>query len=247
MTGPSAPRLLRRRRLLVASAPVALLLLFVALRLLTLNPVHERTLAGYLAGDKPQTLSWAEKLGWVNVVESFRAPFAVGDAHVLSGHFALARPAFEEAFDLVPKGGVEECKVRVNLGLTYEALGDMAKARERTEEWKQFYDKGIAITRDRPPVCEAPEGGQTGQQLDQAQERMQEKSQPAPGQPQPTPETSPAPQPTPTPDPAKTPSQEQQDALREQQRRSTIERNEERGNDDRVAPGGDTGGYPRPW
>lgn len=247
MTRTKATRLLRRRRMLVASAPVVMLLLFIALRLLTLNPVHERTLAGYVAGDKAQTLSWAEKQGWVNVVEAFRAPFAVGDAHVLSGHFALARPAFEEALALVSKGGIEECKVRVNLGLTYEALGDEAKARERTEEWKQFYDKGIAITRDRPPLCDAPEGGQTGQQLADAQERMQEKNQPAPGGPPPTPQVPTTPQPTPTPDPENAPSQEQQDALRDQQRQSTIERNEERGDDDRVAPDGGVGTYPRPW
>ncbi|MDV3220897.1 hypothetical protein [Intrasporangium sp.] len=227
-----------------------LLLILVALRLLTLNAVHTQTLAGYEAGDKARTLTWGERQGWVNVVERFRAPFAVGDAHVLSGHFGLARPWFEQAFELVPKGGVEECRVRVNLGLTYEALGDEARAKERTEEWRQFYEKGLTITRERPPLCDAPEGGETGQQLADAEQRMEEKNevQPAPegGQPQPE-QPQPTPQPTPTPDPDKAPSQEQQDALREQQRQSTIERNQRRGSDDRVEPEGGVGTYPRPW
>jgi hypothetical protein len=244
---------LRRRRLLLGSAPVVLLLLVVALRLLTLNAVADQTLAAYQEGDKARTMTWGERQGWVNVVEEFRHPFAVGDAHVLTGHFALARPWFEQAFEQVPKGGIDECKVRVNLGLTYEALGDEAKARERTEEWKQFYDKGIAITRDRPPLCDAPEGEQTGEQLAQAQERMEQKAQPEPGEPEPQPQPGPGPtpqptpQPTPTPDPDNTPSQEQQDALREQQRQNTIERNQQRGDDDRTLPEGGLGSYPKPW
>ena len=150
----------------------------------SLNLVHAQTLDAYEAGDKPRTLTWGERQGWVNVVEPFRSPFAIGDAHVLSGHFELARPWFEQAFEQVPKGGIDDCKVRVNLGLTYEALGDAAKARERTDEWKQYYDKGITITKERPPLCEAPEGGQTGEQLQQAQQRMEQKNSDAPPQDQ---------------------------------------------------------------
>lgn len=240
----------RRRRLLLASAPLVALLVLVAARLMTLNLVHAQTLAAYQAGDKPRTLTWGERQGWVNVVEQFRSPFAIGDAHVLSGHFDLARPWFEQAFSEVPKGGIDDCKVRVNLGLTYEALGDAAKARERTDEWRQFYDKGIAITKERPPLCEAPEGGQTGEQLRQAQQRLQTKRSDAPPQDQqqqgqPAPQPAPT-QPAPTPDPGKTPSQEEQDYLKEQQRRNTIERNQQQGNDNTV-PGDGSSTYPKPW
>lgn len=239
----------RRRRLLLASAPVVALLVVLAARLLSLNLVHDQTLAAYTSGTRATTLTWAERQGWVNVAEPFRAPFALGDAQVIGGHFDLARPHFEEAFELVPKGGIEDCKVRVNLGLTYEALGDAAKARERTTEWRQFYDKGIAITRDRPPLCDAPEGGETGQQLQETEQRLEQKNsgdqqseEPAPAPPQ----TPPAPEVQPTPDPDNTPSQQQQDLLQEQQRQNTIERNLERGEGDRS--GSDTGQtYPKPW
>ena len=242
----------RRRRLLLASAPVVVLLVLVAARLVSLNLVHAQTLAAYEAGDTPNTLTWGERQGWVNVVESFRSPFAIGDAHVLSGHFELARPWFEQAFEQVPKGGIDDCKVRVNLGLTYEALGDAAKARERTDEWKQYYDKGITITKERPPLCDAPEGGQTGEQLQQAQQRMEEKNSEAPQDQQPPddPQQQPGPnQPSaPTPDPGNTPSQEEQDYLQEQQRQNTIERNEQQqqGTDDTV-PGDGSQGVPKPW
>lgn len=243
----------RRRRLLLASAPVVVLLLLVAARLLSLNLVHAQTLSAYQAGDKPRTLTWGERQGWVNVVEQFRSPFAIGDAHVLSGHFELARPWFEQAFEQVPKGGIDDCKVRVNLGLTYEALGDAAKARERTDEWKQFYDKGIKITKERPPLCEAPEGGQTGDQLRQAQQRMEQKSSDAPPQDQQgqqqndeQPQPGPSQPPQPTPDPGNTPSQEEQDYLKEQQRQNTIERNQQQQGAETV-PGDGSQSYPKPW
>jgi hypothetical protein len=241
----------RRRRLLLASAPVVVLLVLVALRLLSLNLVHAQTLDAYEAGDKPRTLTWGERQGWVNVVEQFRSPFAIGDAHVLSGHFELARPWFEQAFEQVPKGGIDDCKVRVNLGLTYEALGDAAKARERTDEWKQYYDKGITVTKERPPLCDAPEGGQTGEQLQQAQQRMEQKSSETPQDQQPPaePQQQPGPgqQPAPTPDPGNTPSQEEQDYLREQQRQNTIERNQQQQGSNDTVPGDGSQTVPKPW
>lgn len=244
----------RRRRLVLGSLPVVVLLVLSALRLLSLNLVAGQTLEAYEAGDRAGTQEWGERQGWVNIVEQFRSPFAIGDAHVLTGNFEHARPWFEQALEQVPKGGIDECKVRVNLGLTYEALGDAAKAKERTTEWKQFYEKGIQTTSQRPPLCDAPEGGQTGEQLQQAQQRMEDKSadpQPQQGtppeQPGNTPGQQPTPAPQPTPDPDRTPSQEQQDFLQEQQRQNTIERNQQLGEDQRDATGGESPTYPKPW
>ena len=250
----SAQQRQRRRRLLLGSLPVVVLLVLGALRLLSLNLVAAQTIEAYESGDRAATEEWGERQGWVNIVEQFRSPFAIGDAHVLTGSFEQARPWFEQALEQVPKGGIDECKVRVNLGLTYEALGDAAKAKERTTEWKQFYDKGIETTSQRPPLCDAPEGEQSGEQLQQAQERMEEKNaepQPEgetpPEQPGDTPGEQPTPQPQPTPDADNTPSQEQQEFLQEQQRQNTIERNQQLGEDDQEGSGGDGPSYPKPW
>ncbi|RKT77833.1 hypothetical protein DFJ68_1261 [Terracoccus luteus] len=242
----------RRRRLLLASLPVTVLLALVALRLVTLNPVHDRTLAAYTAGDVDGTTTWGERQGWVNVVEGFRAPFALGDAQVLAGRFEQARPYFEQAFEEVPKGGVDECKVRVNLGLTYEALGDAAKAAERETEWRQFYDKGITTMAERPPLCDAPEGGDSGQRASDAQQRMEQKSQDEqqqgqePQQPQEGQGEQPPPQPQ--PDSGQQPTPEQQERLRQQQQRNTAERNQQQDDDSRSQNGGGGGpAVPKPW
>lgn len=242
---------LRRRRLLLVSAPFVALLALLGLRLVTLNAVHDRTLAAYHAGDRGATLAWGERQGWVNTVERFRAPFAIGDAHVLAGRFDLARTAFEQALADVPDGGLDECKIRVNLGLTYERLGDDARVRERPAEAKQFYDKGIRVTRERPMVCDAPERGEgTGQRLREVQERMEQKSGTPDGQPPeaPEPEAGPQiPQAQPTPDPLNTPSEEQQRELERKQRENTVERNRRLGTQDQGEPGGGVSAYPKPW
>ncbi len=244
------PRLRRRRRrLLLASAPVIVLVAVLALRLLTLNVVADRTLAAWTAGDRPTMSAWAQRQGWVDVVERFRAPFALGDAEALGGRFEQARPLFEEAFRLVPRGGLDDCKVRVNLALTYEALGDAARAAERTDEWKQFYGLGTALTEGRPDVCDAPEGDGTGQALQDAQQRMEAKSADAPPTDPGSPPSDPSPQPTPepTPDPGSAPSQQEQDLLQELQRRNTVERNEQLGTDDRTDPSDPGPSVPKPW
>ena len=166
---------------------------------------------------------------------------------VLSGHFGLARPWFEEAFELVPKGGIEECKVRVNLGLTYEALGDEARARADGRV-ASVLREGTGGHSRAPAALRRAEGGETGEQLDQAEERMEEKNQPQPARMSSLLGGEPADSPSrPRSLIRRAPSQEQQDLLREQQRQNTIERNEQRGTDDRDEPEGGGGSYPRPW
>lgn len=246
------PQRSQRRRLLVASAPFIVLLALIGARLVTLNVVHDRTLTAYEAGDHAGTLDWAGRQGWVNVVEPFRAPSAMGSGHVVGGRFDLAQTWFEQAFEQVPKGGIDECKVRVNLGLTYERLGDNATQRERPDEARQFYEKGIRVTKERPPVCDAPETGEdTGARLQDAQERMEQKSEgmPSEGGDEPSAPSEPAPSapPQPTPDPQRAPSEEQQEELERQQRENTAERNRELGSEDRGIPNSQGEFYPKPW
>jgi tetratricopeptide (TPR) repeat protein len=240
--------------MLLASAPVVLAALLLAAKLVSLNVVHAQTLEAYRAGQEAATLEWAQRQGWVNVVEPFRASFAMGDAYLLEARYDEARPWFEKALQQVPRGGIDECKVRVNLGLTYERLGDEAKARERTLEWQQFYAKGLETTRQRPPLCDVPEqGGQTGRQLQETQQRLESKSQdqqsapPESGPPdQPGPAPAPTPAPAPAPDPEQVPSEGLQRQLQELQKRNTMERDRMLGNRQlRPGPGGNS--YPKPW
>ncbi len=61
-----------------------------------------------------------------NVLEPWVAPYDLGTTRYRQGAYAGARDQLEDALALVPPG--EECRVRTNLALAEEALGDAALA-----------------------------------------------------------------------------------------------------------------------
>lgn len=76
----------------------------------------------YAAGDYSGA---ADEFGvnrWTNVFEEWVAPFNEGTARLAAGSLDDALDALTTALETVP--AEEECTVRINLALTYEALGD---------------------------------------------------------------------------------------------------------------------------
>jgi hypothetical protein len=64
-----------------------------------------------------------------NLLETWIAPYDVGTAQYRLGDFVGAERSFQEALRVVPDR--EECRVRINLAVTVEALGDQALAEGR--------------------------------------------------------------------------------------------------------------------
>lgn len=175
-------RLELRRKLIVWSLPVVLVLLFVALKLLTMVAIGNQARTAYDGGEVTAVEQAAARLGFFNVIERHKAPFAHGDARVMAGDFDGAREAFEEALVVAPRNAVEACQIRVNLVLSLEKLGDAAKASTGLDAAKPFYDRMQAVVADAPEGCFQPPAGDAGRQLGDARGRAQEKSQPPRGQ-----------------------------------------------------------------
>ena len=112
----------RRRRLLLWSALPVLLALALAAKLLSAAWFAGQASGAFARGDAPAVESAAAVLGVANFLEPHKAPFAAGDALALSGDYAGARTAFEAALAAAP--AADECRVRVNLALSIERLGD---------------------------------------------------------------------------------------------------------------------------
>ena len=111
-----------RRRLLLASAVPVLLAVALAVKLLSVGYLGGQAAGAFGSGDQASAASAASGLGIANFVERHKAPFAAGDALVLSGDYAGARTLFEASLaDATP---ADECKVRVNLVLSIERLAD---------------------------------------------------------------------------------------------------------------------------
>lgn len=172
----------RRRRLHLAlwSAPPALLALAVAAKLLSVGVLGGAAAESYAAGQGNDVARAASWLHVVNFVEPHKAPFASGDARVLAGDFAAARDDFETALQLGP--GDDECKVRVNLVLSIEKLGDAAGGGDAAA---QLFAEGLAAAEGSPPQCHAvgpANAAGEGAALDAAEDRLTNKI--AEGKPQ---------------------------------------------------------------
>ncbi|ALV45584.1 hypothetical protein MB46_08855 [Arthrobacter alpinus] len=176
---PQDRRLRRRRRLVLTSAPVVLVALVVAVKLLTLPISAGQATTAYAAGQADGTVRAGQAMGVLNLVERYKAHFALGDGHVLHGDFDAARTEFARALDLVPQG--ESCKVRVNLVLSMEKLGDAKEKAGDPASAADLFDQGEAIIAQAPRDCFTPnsENNQDGegQALNDAKERLTQKQE----------------------------------------------------------------------
>ncbi|WP_051388998.1 hypothetical protein [Arthrobacter sp. 35W] len=224
-TGPDGtPALLRRRRrLLLASAPVVAVVVLLSIKLLSLPLLAGPAADAFARGDGATTQQMAKGLKVANLVERFKAPFAAGDALVLTGDLPGARREFESALALA--GPAADCMVRVNLVLTIEKLGDAKAAEGDAAGAKTLYEEGLAQVKAAPEGCfqpnsEANSHGEGGQ-LQEAGDRLSQKSDGAEGG---TPEAGQNPQPaesTPAPE-----VQSKLDQLQEQQKGAQKERSD---------------------
>ena len=228
-----AARLALRRKLIVWSLPLVVVVLLVAVKLLTMVAFGQQARDAYAEGDVTAVQAAGNRLGLLNVIERHKAPFALGDADVLAGDFEGARAEFEQALEVAPKGGLEACQVRVNLVLSLEKLGDAAKAASGADAAKAYYDRVGVVVGQAPQGCFNPNGGTTGQELNDAKNRAQEKSKAQP--------TQPGDQGT----PAQPPSQDKQQQLDSKTKNNQQQRAQGQG--DQNSAGGSRPQVARPW
>ena len=123
-TGPARLRL--RRRLLVFSAPVALLLVVVIVKSLSVVITGDSAASAYTERDNAGLRRAVDSLTVLNVIEPAKAYFAAGSLAVLDNRLEEADRQFSES--LARTEPVESCAARVNLQLVRETLGDRAAA-----------------------------------------------------------------------------------------------------------------------
>ncbi len=229
-------RLALRRRLVVGSLPVVAVLLLVALKLLTMVAAGAAAGNAYAAGNITGVEQAAARMGFLNVIERYKASFARGDGRVLVGDFDGARAAFEEALAMAPRDAVAACEIRVNLVLSLEKLGDAATTAAGPAAGavaaKPYFDRVQQVVDGAPKGCFQPQAGDAGQQLTDARSRAQAKSQPQPG-----------PQSPPDPNQQPAPSQDKQQQLDDK----TKDNQQQRSQSEQNRPGGSRPPAAKPW
>ena len=180
----------RRHRLLLWSALPVLLALLLAAKLLSAAWFAGQATGAFARGDAPAVGSAAVALGVANVLEPHKAPFAAGDALALSGDYAGARTAFEAALAAAP--AADECRVRANLALSIELLGDAeAAGTDSTDEGLRLLEEALAVVRAAPAGCfdsdstDSADAADTGaeERLQTAGQRLDEKIERLRGRP----------------------------------------------------------------
>ncbi|KQR68555.1 hypothetical protein ASF98_07910 [Arthrobacter sp. Leaf337] len=249
----------RRRRLLLLSAAPVLVAVALAVKLLSVGYLGSEAAASFGRGDQAGTASAASGLDIANFVERHKAPFAAGDALVLSGDFTGARARFEASLADAPPA--DECKVRVNLVLSIERLADAAAAAadataatnsaQSAADAARLYDDGLAVIRAAPPGCFSPDESKDnangaegeGDRLRGAEERLQSKAGKLGGA-APDAETGDVDK-QPQPDPE--PQQSQLDKLEESAKSAQRERNGGRQREEYLGNTDAGSGTDRPW
>ncbi|MCK0176121.1 hypothetical protein [Mycolicibacterium sp. F2034L] len=144
-------RLRLRRRLLLWTAPLILLLLVAVAKLVSVGLAGNAAVGHFADGDAEALRSDGAVLGVVNVVEPAKAPFVQGLAAVLGDRLDDADVLFADALSRTPAD--RSCPVRVNLQLVRERRGDHAGFDRRTGEARAHYESALVVIAEAPAGC----------------------------------------------------------------------------------------------
>ncbi|MGE2717177.1 hypothetical protein ACQI4L_24235 [Mycolicibacterium litorale] len=150
-TGPMPSRLRMRRRLLIWSAPLTLVAVLVAVKLLSVVFAGNAAVRDYADRDADALATDAAVLEVANIVEPAKAPFVAGTAAVLERRLDEADALFAEALARTP--AEESCPVRVNLALVRERRADEAAFVGRNADARDLYTQALDIVTQAPSGC----------------------------------------------------------------------------------------------
>jgi tetratricopeptide (TPR) repeat protein len=144
-------RLVLRRRLVLFSAPVTLVALLAAAKMISVVVAGNAAVTNYRDGDTEALSGNTSVLNVLNVIEPAKAPFASGALAVAQGRLDEAEARFSEALALTDAG--QSCPVLVNLELVRERRGDVDGWDGRREQARERYRSALDIVRTAPPGC----------------------------------------------------------------------------------------------
>lgn len=148
---PVPSRLRLRRRLLLFSAPVVLVALLAAVKLISAVAAGNSAGPHFADGQVSALRNDVAMMRIVNVIEPAKAPFAAGTLAVLEGRLDDADADFSEA--LTRADAELACPVRVNLELVRERQGDLAAWEGRPDNARTFYTGAVSVIESAPSGC----------------------------------------------------------------------------------------------
>ena len=190
-----------RRRLLLISAPVTIVVLVVLVKLWSVVIAGGAVASDFTRRDATALRSDVATLSVLNVIEPDKAFFAAGALAVLDDRLADADKQFSEAVTQADPG--RSCPARVDLELVRETMGDRASAAAHADTAVDHYRAALATIAGAPSGCFAGSTDPDAERralLDSAAARLNAKiDAAAPTAPPPPPPPLPAPASPPPP------------------------------------------------
>ncbi|WP_395309112.1 hypothetical protein V4U86_28110 [Mycobacterium sp. AMU20-3851] len=140
-----------RRRLLGYSAPVVVIVLLFAVKLISAVLAGNAAVSHFAEADGAALDRDAGVMGLVNVIEPAKAHFVAGAAAALQGRLTDADREFSLALDRTEQDA--SCPVRVNLALVRESLGDKAAATFEAQTAVDHYLAAKRALEQAPADC----------------------------------------------------------------------------------------------
>lgn len=162
----------RRRRLMLIGIPVAILVLLLAAKLLSMTVIANRTVSSYAEGDYETSLNSAQQQKILNAVEQWKAPFNTGTVYLQLGLNPEARAELEAALPLA--NGVDECPIRSNLAIAIERVGDTAATDGDAVAAAAAYEQALEVLAQAPGECPATASGEP---MEETRVRLEEKQE----------------------------------------------------------------------
>ncbi|WP_179475058.1 hypothetical protein [Mycolicibacterium vinylchloridicum] len=147
----ASARIRLRRRLYAFSAPVILLLLLLAAKLIGVVMVGDSAIDDFAAHDIDALRDDVANLQVFDVIEPGKATFAAGDLAVLEGELDRAQRQFADT--LHQMSDTASCPVRINLELVRETLGDLATRSGNRQHAQQSYTDALTVVKGAPAGC----------------------------------------------------------------------------------------------
>jgi hypothetical protein len=147
--GPARLRL--RRRLVVFSIPVAVVLLTVVGKITSTMLTGNAAESDFAHHDIDALRDDLSTLRALNIIDPGRVAFIAGDLAVLEGKLDTAEQQFSAALGRTSKA--DSCAVRVNLELVRETQGDLAARRVDIQRAEERYNLALQVISDAPSHC----------------------------------------------------------------------------------------------
>jgi len=171
--------------LMLGLIPVALAVVVVSAKLISVNVLSQSAIDRFEGRAYPQAAEAARGLELWNWIEPWKAPFDLGVALTMAGSLEEGRAKIEESLVLhgepvTPAQLHEHCIIVASLVTAIEKQGDVAREADDVPTANGFYREALAIVEALPDGCldePRPDEADTAEQFEAAAPRIEAKIQ----------------------------------------------------------------------